>query len=64
MRKRFYFLKNRSVQNAGWLIAGRIIQMAVNFVVGLLSARYLGPANYGLIGYANAYTAFFTSCRP
>ena len=53
--------KNRTICNAGWLIAGRVIQMAVNFFVGLLSARYLGPANYGLIGYANAYTAFFTA---
>lgn len=54
-------LKNRSAQNAGWLIGGRILQMAVNLVVGIISARYLGPSNYGLIGYASAYTVFFSS---
>lgn len=52
-------LKNAVVKNAGWLIAGRIIQMLISLVVGLLTARYLGPSNYGLINYANAYTAFF-----
>lgn len=28
--------------------------------MSLLTARYLGPSNYGLISYANAYTTFFT----
>lgn len=51
--------KNRSVKNAGWLIFGRVAQMGISLVVGLLTARYLGPANYGLINYATAYTAFF-----
>ena len=35
--------------------------MLINFVVGLITARYLGPSNYGLIHYAGAYTAFFAS---
>ena len=52
-------LKNAVVKNASWLIAGRIAQMLISLVVGLLTARYLGPSNYGLINYANAYTAFF-----
>ena len=55
------FLKNKTVKNAGWIIGGRIAQMLVSFVVGILTARYLGPSNYGLIGYAGAYTAFFAS---
>ncbi len=55
------FLKNRSVKNAGYLIAGKVIQMVFSLFVGLLTARYLGPSNYGLINYAGAYTAFFAS---
>lgn len=35
--------------------------MCINLVVGLLTARYLGPSNYGLINYGGAYTAFFLS---
>lgn len=55
------WFQNRIVQNAGWLIVGRVAQLAINLIVGLLTARYLGPANYGLIGYAAAYTGFFCS---
>ena len=55
------FLKNKTVKNASWLVFGKIAQMAINFVVTMLTARYLGPSNYGLIGYAGAYTAFFMS---
>ena len=61
MNRKFQFLKNRAVQNAGWLIGGRVIQMVISLFVGLLTARYLGPSNYGLTGYAAAYTAFFTA---
>ncbi len=54
-------LKTRESQNALWLICGKICQMILGLVVGVLSARYLGPSNYGLINYAAAYVAFFTS---
>jgi O-antigen/teichoic acid export membrane protein len=53
-------IHNGVVKNAGWIVAGKIVQMLINLVVGLLTARYLGPSNFGLIGYANAYTTFFT----
>lgn len=53
-------LKNRALQNAGWLIAGKILQMIISLFVGTITARYLGPANYGLISYASAYISFFT----
>lgn len=55
------FLQNKTVKNAGYLIVGKVIQMVFGLVVSLLTARYLGPANYGLINYAGAYTAFFTA---
>ena len=55
------FLKNKTVKNAGYLITGKIVQMIFSLVVGLLTARYLGPANYGLLNYASAYTAFFAA---
>lgn len=58
LRKAF---QNKTIKNAGYLIVGRVIQMVFGLVVSLLTARYLGPSNYGLINYASAYTAFFTS---
>ena len=55
------YLANKTAKNAGWLIGGKVAQMLINLVVGLLTARYLGPSNYGLINYALAYTAFFST---
>lgn len=54
-------LNNSQLKNAGWLIGGRVAQMAISFIVSILTARYLGPSNYGLINYAAAYIAFFTA---
>lgn len=54
-------LKSRVTRNAGWLIGGRIYHMLLAFFVGLVTARYLGPGNYGLINYALTYTTFFAS---
>lgn len=54
-------LKSKVTRNAGWIIGGRVYQMVLAFVVGLLTARYLGPSNYGLINYAATYTTFFAS---
>ena len=54
-------LTNKTVQNAGWLLSGRIIHIILSFVIGLLTARFLGPSNYGLINYVAAYTTFFTA---
>ncbi len=52
---------NKEVKNAGWLIGGKIAQMVLSLLVGLLTARYLGPGNYGTINYIAAYVSFFTS---
>lgn len=52
---------SKEAKNASWLIFGRVFQMLLAFIVSVISARYLGPSNYGLINYASAYVAFFTS---
>lgn len=54
-------LHSKIVKNASWIVAGKVIQMVISFLVGLLTVRYLGPENYGLINYGTAYTLFFTS---
>lgn len=51
-------VNKKIISNATWIIGCRIIQAMLQFVVGMLSARYLGPSNYGLINYAAAVTAF------
>ena len=54
-----WFIKNRTVNNASWLIGGKILQMVLSFFVGILTARFLGPSNYGVINHAAAYVNFF-----
>ncbi len=50
---------NRNVfHNAKWIIGCKILQSLIQLVVGMLSARYLGPSNYGLINYASSVVAF------
>lgn len=56
-----HFLKNRTVRNAGWIIGGRLMNKLLAFLISILTARYLGPGNYGLIDYAATYTTFFAS---
>lgn len=53
--------KSKEAMNAIWIISGRIIQMIIAFIVGILSARYLGPSNYGLINYGTTFITFFTA---
>lgn len=54
-------LKNKTTKNAGWLIGGKIIQMLLSLFVGVLTSRYLGPSNLGLVNYGLSYTTFFAS---
>lgn len=54
-------IENQEARNAGWIIAGRVVQMVLSLFVGILTARYLGPGNYGLMNYGNAYVGFFTA---
>ena len=50
--------KNRVAVNAKWIILCKVIQSLLQLVIGMLSARYLGPANYGIINYAKSVVAF------
>lgn len=47
--------------NTGWLVGKNIYTMALSVVIASLSARYLGPSNYGWINYAASYVSFFTA---
>jgi len=48
----------KTVQNAKWIIGCKLFQSLLQLLVGMLSARYLGPSNYGLISYAASVVAF------
>ena len=51
-------MKTSIFKNAAWIITCKIIQSVINFVIGLLTARYLGPSNYGTLSYVMSVVAF------
>lgn len=53
--------KNKFIANTGWIIGGKVFQMVLALVIGMVSARYLGPTNYGVINYTLSFTTFFTA---
>ena len=42
---------------AGWQMTSQIYSMLLSLVVSIFMARYLGPSNYGLIGYGQSMVA-------
>ncbi len=48
---------SRVFNNAKWIIICKIIQSLLQLLIGMFSARYLGPENYGLINYAASIVA-------
>ena len=51
---------NRFFSNTMWDIGGKVFQMFLTLIVGMLTARYLGPSNYGIIGETASYVSFFS----
>ena len=52
-------MKEKQVfNNAKWIIICKIAQSILQLIIGMISARYLGPSNYGLISYAGSIVAF------
>lgn len=48
------------LKNTAWLVAGNIATMIVQLIIGAISARYLGPTNYGTLNYVAAYISLFS----
>lgn len=51
-------LQSKVAQNASWIIASRIVQAVLGLAISMLTARYLGPGNFGLINYAASLVNF------
>lgn len=52
--------KNRVVKNASWIIGIQIVKSLLGLVISMLTARFLGPSDFGLINYAASIVAFVT----
>ena len=49
---------NRVVKNASWIIICRVVQAILALIISMITARYLGPSNFGLLNYAISVVAF------
>lgn len=54
------FRNSRFLSNVIWDMGGKVFQMFLTLIVGMLTARYLGPSNYGIIGETASYVSFFS----
>lgn len=48
------------ITNFGWMMGQQMYSLLISLVIGSLSARYLGPSNYGLLNYGASILSFFT----
>lgn len=51
-------MNNRVIKNATWIIACKIVQSIIAIALSAITARYLGPANFGVINYAASIVSF------
>ncbi len=49
------------IGNTAWLLGDKFLRMGLGLVVGVWVARYLGPEGFGLLNYAIALVALFTT---
>lgn len=54
-------IKKRFLTNTGWIVGQQIVHILLSVLVGILSARYLGPTNYGVISYALSFVTLYSS---
>ena len=51
-------LKNRIVNNAGWIIGCKLCKAVLTLLTTIMISRHLGVANYGLLSYAAGLVSF------
>lgn len=54
-------LKNKSVKGIGWSFADNLANSGITFLVGIILARILSPAEFGLIGMITIFIAVSNS---
>lgn len=55
-------LRNKTLKGVGWSAADNLLRQGISFVLGLILARLLSPAEYGTIGLALVVITILDSC--
>ena len=53
------YLKNKTLKNSIWILGEKVAQALMTLIITILSARYLGPGNYGLLSYGTTLISIF-----
>ncbi len=53
-------LRSKVVSNALWIVICKGLQAVLGVIISVISARILGPVNYGLVNYAASLVLFVT----
>jgi len=51
---------NRFANNTLWLLLDRVFQLILGLIVGIWTARFLGPSNFGVLNYGASIITFFS----
>lgn len=51
-------MNNRVLKNASWIVGAKIVQSFIGLIIGVITARYLGSSNYGVINYVASVISF------
>ena len=54
-------LKNKFIQNVGWIFIGNLIHAVLQFLLNIYIARVFTTDSYGLINFSASMIAFFSS---
>lgn len=52
--------KAKIARNVAWSVVGKVVNLSSALFVGILVARYLGPAQYGVMNYAISIVTLFS----
>lgn len=51
--------QKKTIKNSIWIIGERVFQSIINLILTMLTSRYLGPANYGILNYGTTFVNIF-----
>ena len=49
------------IENAGWLVADKVVRLGVGLIVGVWVARYLAPSRFGTLNYVQALVGLISA---
>lgn len=54
-------MNSKFYSNTFWVVGGSIIKALLGLIISIITARFLGPSNYGIIGYITTITTLFSA---